>query len=257
MCPRICQTLGCPSGPKSVGRAVTGVHSRAAPLPTFLSLLRGAQQGPPQGLEGPRAEEQPCWAPPWSQRVCRVWGAPQKPDPRGRDSRLLHTTPQGSGLRSYGQMSARGLVAGLRGGAQCWGGWRSPLTSRTSGGGGLWQRLTWAVQGEACGWAWWGTGTGGCRTQRGLLPACPLLCSPDSVSWLPGRRRELLETRHHCHAFQRLPQGCFPGLSAKEGPAEQSNVSGTSGSESGFLQPQILFSPAVAALSINKGLFEQ
>lgn len=104
---------------------------------------------------------------------------------------------------------------------------------------------------------WWGTGTGGCRTQRGLLPACPLLCSPDSVSWLPGRRRELLETRHHCHAFQRLPQGCFPGLSAKEGPAEQSNVSGTSGSESGFLQPQILFSPAVAALSINKGLFEQ
>ena len=64
-----------------------------------------------------------------------------------------------------------------------------------------------------------------------------------------------LEMGHHCHAFQRLPQGCFPGLLAKKGPVEQRNVSRTSGSDSGFLQPQILFSPAVAALSINKGLF--
>ena len=185
MCPRICQTLGCPSGPRSVGRVVTGVHSRAAPLPTFLSL-RGARQGPPQGLEGPRAEEQPCWAPPWTQRVCRVWGAPQKPDPRGRDSRLLHTTPQGSGLRSYRQMSARGLVAGLRGGAQCWGGWRGPLTSRTSGGGGLWQRLTWAVRGEACGWAGWGTGTGGAWGALAAAPRGPSAHAPLQASRLTG-----------------------------------------------------------------------
>lgn len=37
---------------------------------------------------------------------------------------------------------------------------------------------------------WWGTGTGGCRTQQGLLPACPLLCSPDLVSRLPRMKRE-------------------------------------------------------------------
>ena len=159
MCPRICQTLGCPSGPRSVGRAVTGVHSRAAPLPTFLSL-RGARQGPPQGLEGPRAEEQPCWAPPWTQRVCRVWGAPQKPDPRGRDSRLLHTTPQGSGLRSYRQMSARGLVAGLRGGAECWGG-------GGTGTGGAWGALAAAPRGPSAHAPLQASRlTGGCWTSR-------------------------------------------------------------------------------------------
>ncbi|KAJ8783498.1 hypothetical protein J1605_009203 [Eschrichtius robustus] len=98
----------CPSGPRSAGRATALALTTAVLFPAFRTLSGAvfpspwAQRGPPQGLEGPRAEERPSVSrmrssalpgDPCDLRAWRAVGVSAQAQALGGDGCFLHTRP--------------------------------------------------------------------------------------------------------------------------------------------------------------------
>lgn len=93
MCPWISDTLRCPSGLRSVGRAVIGAQSQAAPPARVPELKRGTA-GTTPGPGGPQSRGVALLGATLDLEGLQGVGDPCRSQAHGRDSRSLHTTPE-------------------------------------------------------------------------------------------------------------------------------------------------------------------